>query len=198
MDPTQDRTYAFLNAFIAEMSGLFPDEYFHIGGDEVNGKQWNANSRIRAFKQKHDLKDNRALQAYFNRRLQQILAKHGKKMIGWHEILHPDLPKSVLVQLWQRQPGIADITRRGYAGILSYAYLDHAARVLPLKWILWYDTDSPSPGRRNGFGRRGLHVAEFVNPTISNRASGLGAAIAGGYGQSRADGRQGRIDDSSA
>ena len=43
MDPTNEKTYKFLNDFIAEMAKLFPDQYFHIGGDEVNGKQWDAN-----------------------------------------------------------------------------------------------------------------------------------------------------------
>ncbi len=126
MDPTRSRTYIFLDSFIGEMAALFPDQYFHIGGDEVNGKHWNSSSAIRSFKAQHHLKDNRDLQAYFNLRLQKILAKHGKKMIGWDEVLHPDLPKSVVVQSWRGQATLADGARRGYAGILSYGYyLDH-------------------------------------------------------------------------
>jgi hexosaminidase len=183
MDPTQNRTYAFLDAFIGEMAGLFPDEYFHIGGDEVNGKQWNANSRIRAFKQHHNLKDNHALQAYFNHRLQQILTKHGKKMIGWHEVLHPDLPKSVVVQLWQRQPGMVDIARRGYAGILSYGYyLDH---MRPASFHyemdpLGKDPDSLSAEEKQRiWGGEACMWAEFVNPdNIESRIWPRAAAIA--------------------
>jgi hexosaminidase len=183
MDPTQNRTYAFLDTFIGEMAGLFPDEYFHIGGDEVNGKQWNANSRIRAFKQRHNLKDNRALQAYFNRRLQQILAKHGKMMIGWHEVLHPELPKSVVVQLWQRQPGMAEIARRGYAGILSYGYyLDH---MRPASFH--YEMDPLGKGseslsteeRQRIWGGEACMWAEFVNPdNIESRIWPRAAAVA--------------------
>ncbi len=45
MDPTQESTYRFLDGFVGEMAKLFPDEYFHIGGDEVNPKQWNQNAR---------------------------------------------------------------------------------------------------------------------------------------------------------
>ena len=122
MDPTSRKLYEFLNSFIDEMAGLFPDEYFHIGGDEVNGKQWNASSRIRAFKAKKKLRDNSALHAYFNQRLQKILEKHHKKMIGWDEILHPALPKSVVVQSWRGHSYLAKGVRRGYAGILSYGY----------------------------------------------------------------------------
>jgi hexosaminidase len=122
MDPTQDKLYSFLDSFIGEMAGLFPDEYFHIGGDEVNAKQWNASARIRAFKKRKHLKNNRELQAYFNQRLAKILAHHGKRMIGWDEIFATGLPKSIVVQSWRSQPSPATSARRGYAGILSYGY----------------------------------------------------------------------------
>src|SRR6266478_1343597 len=49
MDPTDEKTYKFLNEFIGEMARLFPDQFFHIGGDEVNGKEWDANPKIQAF-----------------------------------------------------------------------------------------------------------------------------------------------------
>jgi hexosaminidase len=122
MDPTQKKLYSFLDAFIGEMAELFPDECFHIGGDEVNGKHWNASSDIRSFKARHNLKENRDLQAYFNKRLVKILAKHGKQMIGWDEVLHPNLPKSITVQSWRGQAALAESARRGHAGILSYGY----------------------------------------------------------------------------
>lgn len=126
MDPSSDATYAFLEAFIGEMTALFPDEYFHIGGDEVNGKQWTASPKIRAFKERHNLSGNAALQAYFNRRLQKILARHGRKMIGWDETLHADLPQSVLVQSWRGHAHLARSVRQGNAAILSFGYyLDH-------------------------------------------------------------------------
>ena len=80
IDPTRESTYRFLDGFVGEMAALFPDQYFHIGGDEVNSKEWDANARIRAFMQAHKLADANALQAYFNRRLLQIVTKHGKHM----------------------------------------------------------------------------------------------------------------------
>ena len=126
MDPTKKKLYSFLDSFIGEMASLFPDEYFHIGGDEVSGKQWNANTKIRLFKKSKHFKNNRDLQAYFNQRLVKILAKHGKQMIGWDEILHPSLPKGIAIQSWRGQASLADGARRGYAGIISYGYyLDH-------------------------------------------------------------------------
>jgi hexosaminidase len=126
MDPTREETYKFLDTFIGEMAALFPDAYFHIGGDEVNGKQWDANPRIQEFKRAHGWtnkeKSNEELQAYFTRRVQTLVRKHGKKMIGWDEVLTPDLPRDVLVQSWRGQKSLAAAARQGVDGILSHGY----------------------------------------------------------------------------
>ena len=122
LDPTREETYKFLEAFYGEMAGLFPDAYMHIGGDENNGKHWNANAGIKAFMAKNNLADAHALQAYFNQRLTKILKKYGKRMVGWDEILHPDLPKDAVVQSWRGQESLADGARKGYSGILSNGY----------------------------------------------------------------------------
>ncbi len=122
MDPTQERTYKFLDTFIGEMSKLFPDQFFHIGGDEVNGKQWDANPSIQAFMRTHGMKTNQDLQAYFNTRVQTIVSNHGKTMVGWDEILRPDLPKDIIVQSWRGQDSLAAAAKLGYRGLLSFGY----------------------------------------------------------------------------
>ena len=122
MDPTRESTYKFLDQFIGEMAQLFPDQFFHIGGDEVNGKQWDANPKIQEFMRAHNFKSNADLQAYFNTRIQKIVAKHGKTMEGWDEILRPDLPKSIVIQSWRGQQSLADAARQGYRGLLSSGY----------------------------------------------------------------------------
>jgi len=122
MDPTRETTYKFLEKFIAEMAQLFPDAYFHIGGDEVDGKQWDANPKIQEFIHAHGMKNNQDLQAYFNQRLQKILAKNHKTMVGWDEILHPDLPKTIVVQSWRGQQSLATAAKQGYSGLLSSGY----------------------------------------------------------------------------
>jgi hexosaminidase len=122
MDPTRETTYKFLETFIAEMARLFPDAYFHIGGDEVDGKQWDANPKIQAFIHAHGMKNNQDLQAYFNQRLQKILAKNHKIMVGWDEILNPDLPKTIVIQSWRGQESLAAAAKQGYSGLLSYGY----------------------------------------------------------------------------
>jgi hexosaminidase len=122
MDPTKESTYKFLDGFIGEMAALFPDQFFHIGGDEVNGKQWDANPKIQEFMHSHGLKNNADLQAYFNERVQKIVAKHGKTMEGWDEILRPNMPSSIVIQSWRGQKSLADAAKQGYRGLLSSGY----------------------------------------------------------------------------
>jgi hexosaminidase len=122
MDPTRESTYKFLEKFIAEMAKLFPDPYFHIGGDEVDGKQWDSNPKIQEFIKAHGMKNDQDLQAYFNQRLEKIVAKNHKTMVGWDEILHPDLPKTIVVQSWRGQASLAAAAKQGYRGLLSYGY----------------------------------------------------------------------------
>jgi hexosaminidase len=122
LDPTKEEVYRFLDSFIGEMAALFPDEYFHIGGDEVNGKHWNENPDIQRFMVHHGLKTNEELQGYFNSRLEKILAKYHKKMVGWDEILRPGLPRNIVVQSWRGADALADSARQGFDGILSNGY----------------------------------------------------------------------------
>src|SRR5207253_9616155 len=98
------------------MAKLFRDAYFHIGGDEVDGKYWDANPKIQAFKQAHGMRSNQDLQAYFNQCLQKILAKHHKTMNGCDEILRPDLPKTIVVQSLAGQQSRASAGAHGCSG----------------------------------------------------------------------------------
>jgi hexosaminidase len=122
LDPTNEATYALLADVLGEMAALFPDPYFHIGGDENNGVQWNANPRIQAFIREHQLKDNAGLHAYFNQRVRDLLARHGKRIVGWDEILHPDLPKDSVIHSWRGAEGLAAAARGGFSTILSNGY----------------------------------------------------------------------------
>ncbi len=122
MDPTNERTYKFLNEFIAEMAKLFPDAFFHIGGDEVNGKEWDANPAIQEFKKAHNIKDNNGLQAYFSQRVQELVVKHGKIPVGWDEILVPGAPKNIVIHSWRGPESLAAAAKQGYRTILSNGY----------------------------------------------------------------------------
>jgi len=126
MDPSKESTYAFLDGFIGEMAQLFPDPYYHIGGDEVNPRAWNQSASIQAFASEHGLKDAPAIQVYFNQRLLKIVQKYGKTMVGWDEILVPGLPTDAVIQSWRGQKSLSEAASKGYRGILSWGYyLDH-------------------------------------------------------------------------
>jgi hexosaminidase len=126
LDPTRQEVYTFLDRFIGEMAALFPDAYFHIGGDEVLDAEWKQNPAIQDFCKKHGFKSSAQLHAYFNERVHALVTKHGKQMIGWDEVLQPGMPNDLVIQSWRGQQSLADAARKGYRGTLSFGYyLDH-------------------------------------------------------------------------
>jgi len=122
MDPTDEKTYKFLNEFIGEMAKLFPDQFFHIGGDEVTGKEWGANPKIQAFMKSHHIKSNAELQTYFSGRVQDLVTKHKKTPVGWDEVLVPGAPKTIVIQSWRGVDSLVATAKDGYRGILSNGY----------------------------------------------------------------------------
>jgi len=132
MDPTKESTYTFLDAFLKEITALFPDPYFHIGGDENNGKQWKSNAQIQAFMKAKNIANAHNLQSYFNERILKILTKYNKRMMGWDEILQPGITKSIAIQSWRGKKYLYDAVQKGYPAILSNGYYID----------LMYDTES--------------------------------------------------------
>jgi len=122
IDPTSRTTYNFLGTFIGEMAALFPDSYFHAGGDECDPKEWESNPRIQEFMRAHAITDGPALQAYFTEKIQKIITAHKKIMVGWDEVLRPDTPKDVVIQSWRGPESLAQAARGGYRGVLSSGY----------------------------------------------------------------------------
>ena len=126
IDPTRPETYQFLEGFLAEMAALFPDPFFHIGGDEVKDTQWKQSPSIQAYMRQHGIATSQDLQASFNLKVQKILTEHGKTMIGWDEILHDGLAAGAVIQSWRGPASLADAARKGFRGVLSFGYyLDH-------------------------------------------------------------------------
>ncbi|MCB9090503.1 MAG: family 20 glycosylhydrolase [Calditrichae bacterium] len=182
LDPTRDAIYDFLDQFFAEMAGLFPDEYLHIGGDENNGKHWNANQDIQAFMKKNNIPDNHALQSYFNQRILKIVTKHGKKMIGWDEIFHPDLPKTAVIHSWRGKEAMVKAAQQGYMSILSNGYyidLMQPAYFHYLNDPIPEDTPLSEKEQRAILGGEATSWGELVSPeTIDSRIWPRTAAIA--------------------
>ncbi|MDP3313589.1 beta-N-acetylhexosaminidase [Lutibacter sp.] len=129
LDPTNEKTYEILGDLFGEMATIFPDKYFHIGGDENEGKHWDENEHIQEFKKKHNLPTNHDLQTYFNIRLEKILAKYGKSLMGWEEIMTDHMPTSALIHSWKgvNESVLTDhsliiAAKKGYNTILSNGY----------------------------------------------------------------------------
>lgn len=183
MDPTRESTYKFLDKFIGEMAALFPDQYFHIGGDEVNGKEWDANPKIQEFKRAHNMKSNEDLQAYFSKRVQEIVKKHKKTMVGWDEVLHPDISTDVVIQSWRGPKGLAQAAKSGRRVLLSNGYyidLMFPARDHYLNEPLSGDAANLTPEQEKlVLGGEATSWAELVTPeTIDSRIWPRTAAIA--------------------
>ena len=183
MDPANEKLYKFLDEFIAEMARIFPDHFFHIGGDEVNGKEWDANPKIQAFKNEHGLKNNDALQAYFSGRVQKLVVKHGKTVVGWDEVLVPGVPKDIVIQSWRGQASLAQAAKQGYRGILSNGYyLDlgwPAARHYAVDPMSGDAANLSPEEKQRVLGGESCMWAEYVNAeNIDSRIWPRNAAIA--------------------
>lgn len=144
MDPTKESVYSFLDTLLTEVASLFKDEYFHIGGDENTGKDWQKNDSIQRFMKQYGYNSTVALQNHFNRRVQKILARSGKKIIGWDEVLMKeissaeareyfnksqyselvltDVPKDMVIQSWRGMEALISSAKNGYKSILSKGY----------------------------------------------------------------------------
>ncbi|KAF2514375.1 family 20 glycosylhydrolase [Flavobacterium zhairuonense] len=129
LDPSNPKTYQLLSEIFDEVCPLFPGAYFHIGGDENEGKDWDANPKIQEFKKKHNLATNHELQTYFTMQLAPMLKKHGKQLMGWEEILTKDLSKEAIVHSWRgANEGMAagqslvDAVKKGYKTVLSNGF----------------------------------------------------------------------------
>lgn len=182
MNPTNEFTYEFLDKFFAEMAALFPDDFIHIGGDENNGRHWDANPDIRQFMKDNDIPDNHMLQAYFNKRILKILTKYNKKMIGWDEIFQPGLPTDIVIHSWRGRQSLYESAQKGYMGILSNGY--YIDLIQPAEYHYRNDpipADAPlSPDEQKRIlGGEATSWSELVTPeTVDSRIWPRTAAIA--------------------
>lgn len=188
LNPTKDITYTFLENLFTEITPLFPDEYFHIGGDENEGKHWDENKEIQAFKVKHKLKTNHDLQTYFNIKLEKILNKLGKKLMGWDEIMTKDMPTSAVIHSWrgenegmEKGGSLIKAAKTGYQTVLSNGYyidrmlsVEHHYSIDPIGNVKLTKEE-----RKRILGGEATMWSELVTPlTIDSRIWPRTAAIA--------------------
>ena len=182
LDPTNEKTYKILEVFFKEMSELFPDKYVHIGGDENEGKQWAANPRIQDFMKEKGLKDKHELQTFFNKRILKFIQANGKIMMGWEEILQPDLPKDVVIHSWRGQESLARAATEGYRSVLSNGYYIDLIYPASQHYVvdpIPADTTLTAEQQKRILGGEATMWSEWVSPeTIDSRIWSRTAAIA--------------------
>ncbi|MGH8446978.1 MAG: beta-N-acetylhexosaminidase [Solimonas sp.] len=139
----QEETFTVMQNVLAEVLELFPSTYIHVGGDEAIKDQWQASPQVQARMRELGIADEHALQSWFIGRLGRYLAAHGRRLIGWDEILEGGLPASSTVMSWRGTQGAIDAARLGHDVVLAPApvlYLNHlesrrddepAGRLLP-------------------------------------------------------------------
>ena len=124
----RDRTVAVLQDVLLEVMELFPSRYIHIGGDEAHKNQWEASEEIQALIRSKGLKDEDELQAWFIKQMDTFLAKHGRRMVGWDEILQGGLAPGATVMSWRGQQGGITAANAGHDVVMaptSHTYFDY-------------------------------------------------------------------------
>jgi hexosaminidase len=129
LDPSNPKTYQLLSEIFDEVCPLFSGNYFHIGGDENEGKDWDTNPKIQEFMKKNALANNHELQTYFTMQLIPMLKKHHKELMGWEEIMTKNLSKDAIIHSWKGpnegvSSGKSLITaaKNGYKTVLSNGF----------------------------------------------------------------------------
>lgn len=122
LDPSSERTYQFLKSFFAEVTPIFPDRYFHIGGDEVSDVAWKDSVAVDALKMRESLATKTDVEAWFHARVRTMLATRGKITIGWDETAEHPLPKDAVVQVWRTSNPTYTATAAGNRVIVSAGY----------------------------------------------------------------------------
>ena len=121
-------TFRFIEGVLDEVMALFPGKYIHVGGDEVVTDEWRDSPRVRARMRELNISDVGAVQGYFERRLGQYLAAHGRRLIGWDEIVQAGLAPEATVMSWRGVEGAVGAARAGHDAVLApdpVLYLDH-------------------------------------------------------------------------
>lgn len=123
-----DKVFEFLDNVLGEVSALFPGTYIHIGGDECPKKRWEACTKCQRRIKTEKLKDEHELQSYFIKRIEKVLTKYNKKLIGWDEILEGGLAPSATVMSWRGTEGGIAAAKARHDAIMtpgSHLYFDH-------------------------------------------------------------------------
>ncbi|MCU4174240.1 glycoside hydrolase family 20 protein [Carboxylicivirga sp. N1Y90] len=123
-----DAVFTFLENVLNEVLELFPSEYIHIGGDEVNKNSWKKCELCQQRMKDENLKDENELQSYFIKRIEKFLISKNRKMIGWDEILEGGLAPEATVMSWRGEAGGIEAAKMGHDVVMTPGkpcYFDH-------------------------------------------------------------------------
>jgi len=138
----KEEVFTFLEDVLKETMALFPSQYIHIGGDEVDKRFWNLCPRCKARMEAEGLKSASELQSYFIRRIDRFLTAQGRKLIGWDEILDGGLAQGATVMSWRGISGGIEAVRQGKHAIMSptsHCYFDYAYSTTPTEKVYSYE-----------------------------------------------------------
>jgi hexosaminidase len=124
----KEETFTFVENVLTEVMALFPGKYVHIGGDEAPKARWQASDVAQAVIKRENLKDEHELQSYFIQRVEKFLNSHGKRLIGWDEILEGGLAPQATVMSWRGISGGIAAARANHDVVMtpgSHTYFDH-------------------------------------------------------------------------
>jgi hexosaminidase len=128
LNPSSEKTYAFLDKVVTEVAQLFPFGYMHMGGDECRKDFWAKSDSVKALMQRENLKTYEEVQSYFEKRLEKIVESKGKKFMGWDEIIEGGLGPNAAVMSWRGIQGGITATKLGHEVVMSpttFVYLDY-------------------------------------------------------------------------
>lgn len=176
-----EATFGFLADVMAEVATIFPSAYVHIGGDEALKDQWEKSAFAQKVIKEQGLKDEHELQSWFIRRVEKILASHGRRLIGWDEIQEGGLSPTATMMVWRDWKWAEHAISRGNDVIMSpttHCYLDHyqadpkevsepeaIGGNLPLEKVYGFDPvppELPKEKERHVLGMQGNLWAEYI------------------------------------
>lgn len=178
----KEETFNFLEDVLSEVIDLFPGKYIHIGGDECPKTKWEKCPLCQKRIKTEGLKDEKELQSYFIRRIEQFLISKNRKLIGWDEILEGGLAPESTVMSWRGTEGGIEAAKQNHDVIMTpnkYVYFDHyqcepagqplaIGGYLPLELVYSYN---PAPQeltpeeQKHILGIQGNVWTEYINTT---------------------------------
>lgn len=137
-----EETFTFLESLLTEIMALFPSEYIHIGGDEVNKRAWQESAVAQQVMADNGLANENELQTWFISRINDFLVANGKKPIGWSEIINGGIPNNAVIMSWLGTGAGITAARNGHDAIMSptsHCYFDYSYETTPTSEVYSFE-----------------------------------------------------------